>query len=207
MSTVINPPEQRTILHDVSWETYEQLLANYADHSSPRFAYDRGTLEILILSAKHEEPNRALALLVEVVAEEFSINVRNLGSTTFKRADLVRGFEADTCFYIQQAGAIKGKDEIDLSVDPPPDLVIEIDITSPSLNKFPIYAALGVPEVWHSDGQGLKIFQLTEGRYVEARESAVLPRLTDQVLTRFVEESRTLERLDWLRRIRAWARA
>lgn len=207
MTTVLSPAEQKVILHNVSWETYEQLLSNYAESSNPRFAYDRGVLEIMILSAKHEEPNRALSLLVEIIAEEFGVNVRNLGSTTFKREDLEKGFEPDSCFYIRNAGAIKGKDEVDLTVDPPPDLVIEIDITHPSLNKFPIYASMGVPEIWRYDGEKLSILELRGGSYVGVGESAVLPRLTVEVLTRFVEESRTMERLDWLRRVRAWARA
>lgn len=207
MTTVLSPAEQKVILHNVSWETYEQLLSNYAESSNPRFAYDRGVLEIMILSAKHEEPNRALSLLVEVVAEEFGINVRNLGSTTFKREDLEKGFEPDSCFYIRNAGAIKGKDEVDLTVDPPPDLVIEIDITHPSLNKLPIYASMGVPEIWRYDGEKLSILELRGGSYVGVDESAALPRLTVEVLTRFVQESRTMERLEWLRRVRAWARA
>ncbi len=206
MATVLSPPEERIVLHDVSWETYEQLLANYESKTNPRFAYDRGVLEIMILSAKHEEPNRTLALLVEIVAEEFRINVRNLGSTTFKREDIERGFEPDSCFYIQNVGSIRGKEEVDLMTDPPPDLVIEIDITSPSLNKFPIYAGIGVPEIWRYDGYTLTIFRLESGEYVEAEGSVALPGLTNAVITRFIEESRSLDRLDWLRSVREWAR-
>ena len=101
----------------------------------------------MVLSTKHERPNRTLALLVEILAEELNMDVQRLGSTTFTREDLDKGFEPDSCFYIQNEARVRGKEEIDLAVDPPPDLVIEIDITSPSLNKFPIYARIGVPEV------------------------------------------------------------
>jgi Uma2 family endonuclease len=207
MVTVISPPEEKILLHNVSWETYEQLLANYVDSSNPRFAYDRGVLEIMILSAKHEEPNRTIALLVEVLAEEFDLEVRNFGSTTFKREDLEKGFEPDSCFYIQSVRKISGKKEIDLTIDPPPDLIIEIDISNPSLNKFPIYAALGVPEIWRYDGQTLTILKLENGKYSEAEASVALPRLTNETLDHFIAESESMGRRAWLKRVRAWARA
>ena len=151
---------QRVILHGVSWETYERLLADFQDSHAAHFAYDQGALEIMVLSLKHETFNRTLATLVEIVAEEMQGDVINAGSTTFRRADLSKGFEPDTCFYIQNVERVRGKDEIDLTVDPPPDLVIEIDITSPSLNKFPIFAAMGIPEVWRYDGKTVTIFTL-----------------------------------------------
>jgi Uma2 family endonuclease len=198
--------EQRLILHGVSWETYKRLLADFQDSHAAHFAYDRGALEIIVLSAKHEEPNRTIALLVEILALEMNINVRNLGSTTFTREDLARGFEPDTCFYIQNVARVRGKEEIDLEVDPPPDLVVEIDITHPSLDKLPIYAAVDVPEVWRYDGQHLTIFTLEGETYRMSEESVALPGLTSQVLSQFVAESKTVERLEWLRRVQEWAR-
>src|SRR5262249_51872696 len=99
MASVLYVPDQRMILRNVSWETYERLLADHRDCSAPRFTYDRGTLEIMSPLPEHEESNRTLALLVEVVAEERELDIRNLGSTTFKREDLERGFEPDSCFY------------------------------------------------------------------------------------------------------------
>jgi Uma2 family endonuclease len=145
--TVITPPEEREILSNVSWETYEGMLADHRERSAPRLTYDHGTLEIMSPSPKREELNRTIAQLVEVVAEECKINVRNLGSTTFKRDDLVKGFEPDSCFYIQSASLIRGKEEIDLSIDPPPDLVIEIEISHSSLDKLSIYA-----RIWRQGG-------------------------------------------------------
>ena len=160
----------------------------------------------MVLSTKHEEPNRTLALLVEMIALEMNINVRNLGSTTFTREDLDRGFEPDTCFYIQNAARVRGKEEIDLAVDPPPDLVIEIDITHPSLDKLPIYAAVGVSEIWRYNGQQITIFTLEDKAYRPQEESAALPGLTSQILSQFIAESKSLERLEWLRRVQQWAR-
>jgi Uma2 family endonuclease len=203
-----SPPEtgQRVILHGVSWETYERLLADFQDSHAAHFAYDRGVLEIMVLSLKHEIFNRTLATLVEIVAEEVQGDVLNAGSTTFKRADLSKGFEPDTCFYIQNAERIRGKDEIDLAIDPPPDLVIEIDITSPSLNKFSIFAALGIPEIWRYDGEAVTIFKLENGEYSAQEASGVLPGLTSQAISRFLADSQSMKRGAWVRSVREWAR-
>jgi Uma2 family endonuclease len=206
MAAVLHLPEQKVILKGVSWETYERLRAEHEEESGTRFAYDGGTLEILVPSARHEKPNRILASLVEVLAEETGLNIECLGSTTLKRPDLLKGFEPDSCFYIQHADAIRDRDEIDLTVDPPPDLVIEVDITSPSLDKFPLYAAIGVPEVWRYDGTRVTMYHLTDERYVAVPHSVVLPLLTNEHATRFLKERKQEPSSVWLRAVRAWAR-
>lgn len=207
MATVLSPPEQRILLENISWQTYESLLQAHRDRSAPRFTYDQGHLELMSPSAEHEELKDTIALLVNTVAEELNINTRSFGSATFRREDLGRGFEPDACFYVQSVARISGKTAPDLTIDPPPDLVVEIDITSPSLSKFPILAQLGVTEVWRSDGSHLQMFHLLDGQYVEGEESVVFPKLTSTIVNRFLAESRALERLDWLRQVRAWARA
>ena len=193
------------ILYGVSWNTYEQLLADLQDSHAVHCAYDRGVLEIMAPSAEHERPNRTIALFVEEVAAEMEIDVDNVGSNTFKREDLARGFEPDTCFYIQNAERVKGKARIDLTLDPPPDLIIEIDITSPSLNKFSIFAALGILEVWRYDGKAVTIFSLEHGEYRAQETSIVLPKVTSQIVSRFLEDSQSTKRSTWIRSIRAWA--
>ena len=197
---------QRVILHGVSWETYERLLADFEDSHAAHFAYDQGVLEIMVLSFKHETFNRTLATIVEALAEEMEIDIVNAGSTTFKRADLGKGFEPDSCFYIQNEERVRGKREIDLTVDPPPDLVIEIDISSPSLKKLPIYARIGVPEVWRYDGGVVTIFRLEAGEYSAQTASTALPGLMSQVISRFLEDSQVMKRTAWLRSVREWAR-
>jgi hypothetical protein len=117
-----------------------------------------------------------------------------------------RGFEPDSCFYIQNEEQVRGKDRIDLAVDPPPDLVIEIDITSPSFSKLPIYAQIGVPEVWRYDGERMTILVLEGSDYAERTESIVLPPVTSNVLTDFVEKSKSMKRTAWLEVVREWAR-
>lgn len=197
---------QCVILHGVSWETYERLLTEHEENSSTHFTYDQGMLEIMVLSARHESLKHILALLVDLIAGEMELDIYGLGSTTFQREDLARGFEPDACFYIQHEAAVRGKAAIDLTIDPPPDLVIEIDITSPSLNKFPIFAALGVTEVWRYDGEQVTIFALRGDQYVVQTESIFLPPMTGKVLTELVEASQSLKRTAWLRRVREWAR-
>ncbi|MBA3713048.1 MAG: Uma2 family endonuclease [Pyrinomonadaceae bacterium] len=204
--TPLDTHESRVVLSNISWGTYESLLADLEDCSAPRLTYDRGSLEIENLSFKHELFNGAASLIVNVLAEEFDINSRGLGSTTFRREDLKRGFEPDSCFYFQNEPLIRDKDRLDLMVDPPPDLVVEIDIPSPSLDKFSIFAQLGVPEVWRYDGTALGIFHLEGGSYVERQLSGVLPVVTNTVLTDFLSESLTGSRLAWLRKVRGWAR-
>jgi Uma2 family endonuclease len=206
MGAVLHLPEQKVILKGVSWETYERLLAEHEGQSGTRFTYDSGILEILVPSARHEKPNRLLASLVEVLAEEMALNIESLGSTTLKRPDLLKGFEPDSCFYIQHAEAIRDNEEIDLTVDPPPDLVIEIDSTSPSLDKFPLYAAVGVAEVWRYDGTHVTMYRLADERYVEVTHSVGLPLLTSERATRFLEEKKQVPSTVWLRAVRAWAR-
>jgi Uma2 family endonuclease len=209
MATVLTRPEQREqrfVLNDVSWAAYEALLADHVDRSVPHFTFDQGVLEIVSPSFTHEECNRTLALIVEVYAEEMDIDICNAGSTTFRREEWQRGFEPDSCFYIQNAGRIRGKAQIDPKVDPPPDLVIETDISHYSLDKLPIFAQFGIPEVWRYDGEKILIYSLAGGGYVEGEESVVLPGLTAGDLSRFLEEGKSSPRTAWLRGLREWIR-
>jgi Uma2 family endonuclease len=210
MVTVLHTPleqtTQRVILRHVRWETYERLLAEHEQSSSPRFTYDGGVLEIMSPSTRHERLNRSIATLCEVLAEERNIDLDNVGSTTFKREALARGFEPDSCFYIQNVERVRNREQIDLAVDPPPDLVLEIASSRSSLDRFPIFASIGVPEVWRYDGTRVAVFQLAGGVYQEQETSKAFPGVTSQLITRFMEESKTLRRTVWLRRIRAWAR-
>jgi Uma2 family endonuclease len=217
--TLKNREEHRILLPNASWGTYERLLAEREERRSPRFFYDRGVLEIVSPSAEHDGVSRVIAALIELLAEEADADVFNAGSTTFKREDLSRGFEPDECFYFEgNAGRVRelvaGKGNLDLdSGDPAPDLVVEVEIASPSLDKLPIYARLGAPEVWRHDGERLVVFQTDEASaggegsyYTAAPESAFLPGATGEALTRLVAEGLTLDRRVWRRGVREWAR-
>jgi Uma2 family endonuclease len=207
METVKSPAEHRVILHNTSWETYERLMQERGEHRVPRFAYDRGELEIMSPSTEHESIAYYIGLLVAVFAEEAGVDLYGAGSTTFDREDLERGFEPDACFYVQNAERVRGKPRIDLGLDPPPDLVIEVDITSPSLDKFPIYARASIPEIWRHDGEKLEIFRLRGEEYVEVAGSRTLPPITGEALSGFIEESSSLDIVTWMRRVRERARS
>ena len=206
METIKSPAEQKVTFHNVSWETYERLIEERGESRVPRFAYDRGELEIMSPQAEHESISYAAALLVEVLAEEMDIDVYGLGATTFKRENLERGFEPDQCSSFGDWKLVRGKERLDLATDPPPELLIEIGITSPSLNKLPIYAQLGVREVWRHDGERMRILGLGDEAYVERPTGLALPPLTNDVLTRFAGEGAKLGRRAWMRRVREWAR-
>lgn len=197
---------QRIVLHGISWETYESLLADHADRRAPRFAYDEGDLEIVSPSAEHERSSEVLADIVRTLTEEWAIDIEGFGSATFKREDMQSGVEPDACFYIKNVDRARSIVNVDLSVDPLPDLVLEIDVTSPSLDKLSIYAQLGVPEVWRHDRHGAKIYALDGSVHRIVESSVALPALGVADLTRFLIERRRLKRLEWLRLVREWAR-
>lgn len=207
MAVMQSTQERRMVLYNVGWDTYERLLRDHADASAPRFTYDRGTLEIMSPLPEHERLNRAIQLLLPVVAEEAGIEMYSLGSTTFNREDLQRGFEPDSCFYIQNALRVQGKDRIDLHTDPAPDLVVEIDITHPSIDKLPIYARIGVPEVWRYDGERMEMLALDGDHYVARPHSRALPSVTPEALAVLLPASKGLGDIAWIRQARAWARA
>lgn len=209
MATTISVPEQRIRLHDVRWETYEHLLCDQERHRSPRLAYDKGELEIRRPLPEHEQRNCLLEQVVLCLADEQNREVIGLGSTTFRQASLQRGFEPDSCYYLQNAAAIPS-DLRNVRADdlPAPDLVIEIDITHASMDKLPLYAAFGVGEVWRDNGERVAILLPTEdgAGYRESERSRAFPQLDAATLSEFVTLSRTLRRLDWLGRLRAWVR-
>lgn len=204
---IASPVDEWVVLHGVSWETYQSLLTDYVDRPVPRFTYNQGTLEIVVtLSTVHEEINRVVNDLIVLVAEELGIEFRSLGSMTFKREDLRQGFEPDSCFYFQNEPRVRGKMQIDPQIDPPPDLVIEIEVSGQSLNKLPIYAAFDIPEVWRVTAGRAVILALHAGTYREVPGSRALSPLTAETLSLFLRDSRQRSRLTWMQAVRAWAK-
>jgi Uma2 family endonuclease len=206
MMTLDVATEARVILDGVRWQTYACLLEDLSAHRKTRLAYDHGTLEIMTPYFAHEWLNRLLADLITALAFGKQLPIEQAGSTTFRREDVERGFEPDSCFYFgAQAVMMRGRDQIDLHRDPPPALVVEIDLTHPSLDKFPIYAALGVAEVWRFDGQRMWFYQLGPQGYTHNETSAVLDRVTTQDITSFIERGRQTDRQVLFDEVRAWA--
>ncbi|MBD2486605.1 Uma2 family endonuclease [Aulosira sp. FACHB-615] len=201
------PAEQRTVLHNVSWETFEALLRDTGEERGSRFAYECGTLEIMTPLFEHENPKIQFDRLIFSLVEELSLELKSAGSTTLKRRLLNRGIEPDNCYYIQNESRVRNKETLDLETDPPPDLAIEVDITSSSVNKFNIYAALGISELWRYNGQNLKFYQLLEGQYIECEFSLAFPIVSVRDMSRFIEQSKTMSEIALLKLFRAWVRS
>ncbi|MBU7584051.1 MAG: Uma2 family endonuclease [Nostoc sp. TH1S01] len=200
------PPQNITILHGIQWDTYQNLVRDLESQPGTKLTYDNGTLEILMPLPPHETFKKLLGRFVEVTTEELGIEIRSLGSTTWTREDLRKGLEPDECYYIQNELAVRGKDVIDLTIDPPPDLAIEVDNTSSSINRMGIYAALKVPEVWRFDCETLTICSLVNEEYQPCEISLALPIFNAAVLMKFLELSLTMGETSLIRYVRQWVR-
>jgi len=194
-------------LEDISWEEYEQLLDQLAEWRGMRVSYDRGRVEIMSPSFQHEKFIAFISGVGRILAEEMDLTVEAAGATTYKQESLLKGSEGDESFYVQNATAIIGKRQIDLDIDPPPDVVVEVDITNESLSKFPIYAAFLVPEIWRYDGKQARIYHLLNQNYLERDASLSFPFLTTQAMTEFLEQSKTQGQTAALAAFRQWVRA
>ncbi|HLG15657.1 MAG TPA: Uma2 family endonuclease [Blastocatellia bacterium] len=192
-------------LHDVSWEEYESLLEELGEAAGMRVSFNEGTMQIMTLSPEHEKYARFFEKLLAVMSLRLRINILSFGSATMRKKKSEKGNEPDGCFYVQSASAIGNRMHIDFAIDPPPDVVVEVDIHHDSKDKRPIYAALGVPEIWRYDGVKFSIDHLQQGEYVSVQQSVALPVLTASALGEFLGrlsregESSTLIAFDeWL---------
>lgn len=194
------------VLYNIAWSTYEAIVA---DNGNPgtRLTYDRGTLEIMSPSEEHERCKKLIGRMIETMTEELEIPIRSAGSTTWKNQLKEQGIEADECYYVANEPRVRGRREVDLTVDPPPDLAVEVEITSSWIDKMPIYAGLGVPEVWRYDGKTLSVEQLQpDGSYARRTQSAAFPFLPLAELERFLKDRNSTDETSWIRSFRAWVR-
>jgi Uma2 family endonuclease len=164
-SPTLAPPEGRIVFPGVDWGRYVKMLQVVGDRRV-HVTYDERTMEVRMPSQRHEQAARLLGFFAVQVADEMELDYEPLGMTTWKRPDMEKGLEADQCYYVRHAAIVRERDELDLEVDPPPDLAIEVDITSSSLDRMGIYAALRVPELWRYEGSRLTMYQLgADGEY------------------------------------------
>lgn len=197
------PPGQRVILENVTWKELETIIAELGEHRAARIAYDRGILEIISPLAEHEFDKEIISDLVKALLEQLDVEFISLGSTTFKNQFMAQGIEPDQCFYIQNEAVIRGKKRLDLTIDPPPDLALEIDITSRT--HLNIYEGLKVPEVWRFENGILQINLLQNGVYVESKSSLNFPNLPlIEVIPESLQKSRTIGRNATLRAFKNW---
>ena len=175
LKQIIIQPGNQLLLKDITWPMFETLLTELGESRASRLSYSKGTLEIMVPLPEHEIGKVLIGNLVEALLEELGIEFWSLGSTTFKNEKMAQGVEPDTCFYIQNEAAVRGKNRIDLETDPPPDLAIEIDLTSRT--QFNNYQALGVPELWRYNGRNLQISVLQEGKIHTVRSQSPVSQL------------------------------
>ncbi|MBE9077427.1 Uma2 family endonuclease [Romeria aff. gracilis LEGE 07310] len=200
------PPGRRLLLRDVSWAEFEAILEELGEHRGSRIAYDHRLLEIMAPLPEHEYFKQSISIAIEDIAEALNQDYESYGSTTWRRKAEQAGLEPDNCFYFQNEALVRGKLNFDLDRDPPPDLALEIDITRQSLDRFPIYARLGIPEVWRYEDGRLSIYLLQQDQYVLTEQSQVFPSLSVRELPQLIEAHRDRGRLALRRAVRAWVR-
>ncbi|MEL6129178.1 MAG: Uma2 family endonuclease [Cyanobacteria bacterium J06627_3] len=204
-ATLIQSPD-RVVLQNISWQSYQSLIRDFAQEPAIRLTYDHGTLEIRMPLDPHETFKKLIGRLIEAATEELDLEIRSLGSRTCAREDLASGLEPDQCYYIQNEPQVRGIEQIDLTQLPPPDLAVEIDIISSSLNRFSIYKALGVPEIWRYDSKNLEIYVLQGQDYVNEYRSRALSLLSAADIFRFLTLRQTMGENALVKQFRQWIR-
>jgi Uma2 family endonuclease len=199
----LGQPEQRIQLSGISWQTY-QILRQELSERRLRLTYSRSILEIMTLSPEHEIYKKLLGRFIETIAEEQKISLYPLGSTTFSSPELNIGLEPDECFYIQNQAAVKGKKRIDLLHNPPPDLVIEINICDNAKRRLEVLATLDVPEVWRYDGISLIVYQLQQRTYIPCSQSFAFPTLPMEKIDQFLLQAGVVDYLELVNSFRRW---
>jgi Uma2 family endonuclease len=212
MATATVSPQVRTtesesvLLHGVRWSTYEALLEDMVNRHI-RLTYDNGSLEIMTVSPRHEWSKKLLARMIEAMTEELNIPIRSGGQTTFQDGMQKKGLEPDECYWVANEPAVRGRADLDIELDPPPDIAVEVEISKSALDRMGIYAALGVSEVWRSDGHLISVAQLqSDGTYAPVAQSPSFPWLPLAELGRFLAASATTGETTWIRSFRSWVR-
>lgn len=184
------PEDAEVIFHGATWEEYEELLDQVGEAAGLRISFNDGTLKVMSLSSEHEKYVRFIERLISTLSLRLRINIVSFGSATMRKRRESKGNEPDACFYVQNAATIGNRIELDFSVDPPPDVVVEVDIHHDSTNNDAIYASLGVSEIWRYDEWAITIYHLQQGEYVVAETSRAMPMLSGRILTEYVNRMR-----------------
>ncbi|MFM1843892.1 MAG: hypothetical protein RLZZ490_2635 [Cyanobacteriota bacterium] len=207
-SSVLPKADNLVLLNPISWDTFNRLLAELGEQRGQRLAYNNSILEIMSPLGTHENNNRFIDDLIRAIADELGLNLKKFGSLTLRIDKTQQGVEPDSCYYLHHEPQVRGKQHIDLTVDPPPDLVLEIDITRGSLDKFPIYSNLGVPEIWRFNGDRLGVFILNpeSKEYQPVNVSPTFPFLPPDRIPELIQRSLAIGETAALREFRQWLR-
>ncbi|MEH2069586.1 MAG: Uma2 family endonuclease [Nostoc sp.] len=198
--------ETRDVLQNISWQTFKAMLADMGCERNKRLAYDNGIVEIMTPLMPHENSNRLIEGFVLVLCEEFGLEVKSAGSLTMTRDDLEQAAEPDSSYYIQNEFLVRNKENIDLNIDPPPDLVLEVEYSKSKINKLILYAAIGVPEFWRYNGTVLRIYTLNNGQYSQSQSSPTFAPVLVTEIPRFIQESKNIGQIAATRAFRTWVR-
>ncbi|OYE02638.1 Uma2 family endonuclease [Nostoc sp. 'Peltigera membranacea cyanobiont' 232] len=205
LQQIIVKPGQQMLLQDISWQQLENILDEMGERRAARISYSNGWLEIMVPLPEHEKDKEYIGELVRILLDKLQIDFEPFGSTTLKNERMRQAVEPDTSFYIQNQAAIIGKNRIDLTIDPPPDLAIEIDITSRT--RFENYEILGVPELWRYTQQSLEISLLKEGKYITSESSPNFPDIPIvELVNEYVQQCLTIGRSQAMRNFRDWVK-
>ena len=203
LEKIIVKPGQQLLLKDISWKDFEEILEDLGEHRSSRISYSNGVLEIMVPLPEHEKGKEIIGEIVRILLDQLEIDFEPLGSTTFKNKQMNQAVEPDTCFYIKNYQAVIGKNKLDLSSDPPPDLAIEIDITNRT--QLDNYLLLGVPELWRYTRKGFQINLLDGKRYIESDTSPNFPDIPIvELIDRHVKQAQTKGRSQAIRAFKQW---
>jgi Uma2 family endonuclease len=209
MMIAIQEPKQRgdrVLLQSIGWQQFETILQELGQTRANRIAYQDGTLEIMTPLPEHEYYKETISIAIQDIADSLALDYESLGSTTWRKQAKMAGLEPDKCFYYKNEPFIRGKLQFDLTQDPPPDLALEIDMTSKSLARLPIYARLGVPEIWCYENGEIQIFLLENGEYSTSVKSLALPLISVQKMMEIIEKYRPEGRRKIRQAIRDWVK-
>lgn len=196
-SLLTEVPETRMVLENVNWETYV-ALADARRGSVPRMTYNEGVLEMMSPKRKHEHLGRLIGRMIEAYSEIKGIEILSVASVTVKRSDLQKAYEADESYYVTNMARVLKKEELDFEVDPAPDLVVEVELTSSAIDKMELFATMQVREVWRHDGTSVQFYRWVNGRYERIQESLELPGLELTLVNRFLDQRLQTGETTWI---------
>ena len=205
LKQITMPPGQQLLLKELDWQKFETILLELGENRASRLSYSNGVLEIMVPLPEHEKDKEINGEMIKILLDARNINFEPLGSTTFKNKRMNQAVEPDACFYIQNYQAVIGKNRLNLEFDPPPDLAIEIDITSRT--QFDNYRLLGVRELWRYTQSGLQINLLQNGEYIESSISPNFPNIPIvELINKYVKESQEVGRSRAIRDFKNWVK-
>ena len=203
LEQIIVHPGQQLLLKELNWQKFEAVLSELGESRASRLSYSNGVLEIMVPLPEHEKDKEIIGEMVKILLDARNINFEPLGSTTFKNELMNQAVEPDACFYIENYQAVIGKNRLNLEIDPPPDLAIEIDITSRT--HLDNYRLLGVPELWRYTQSGLQINLLQEGEYVKSLTSPNFSNIPIvELINQYVKQSQQFGRSEAIRNFKNW---